>query len=44
MFPAGLDHTRTQALLARRIAAARPRGPVDADAAEIPETPTERAE
>lgn len=44
MFPACLDDPHTRALLARRIAAARPRGPVDADAAETPETPTERAE
>ena len=43
MFPAGLDHPRTQALLAQRIAAARPRDPVAADAAEIPENPTGRA-
>lgn len=52
MFPACLDHPHTRALLARRIAAACPRGhgdrPAllrdgDADAAAIPETPTERA-
>ena len=29
MFPAGLDNPRNQALLGRRLATARPRGPVD---------------
>lgn len=29
MFPAGLDHPRTQALLAHRLITARPRGPID---------------